>query len=70
METNRSEFCYCSGCGYFFDTEKNKILDVTYTKMSASFALQVMSDRQKKLRPCHLSYRNKLPRIKRISLSD
>jgi hypothetical protein len=70
METNRAELCYCPGCGYFFDTKENKILDIAYTEMSANFALQVMSDRQKKLRPCHLSYRNKLARVRKVSLSE
>ena len=70
METNRAELCYCPGCGYFFDTKENKILDIAYTEMSADFALQVMSDRQKQFRPCHISYRNKLARAKKVLLSE
>jgi hypothetical protein len=60
METNRSELYYCSGCGYFFDTKENKIFDIAYTEMSADFALQVMSDRQRKFRTCHMKYRKDL----------
>jgi hypothetical protein len=70
METNRAELYYCPGCGYFFDTKENKILDIAYTEMSADFALQVMSDRQKKLRPCHLRHRAKLIRTKKVLLSE
>lgn len=70
METNRAELCYCNGCGYFFDPKENKILDIAYTEISADFALQVMSDRQKKFRLCHITYRNKLTRVKKVLLSE
>jgi hypothetical protein len=70
METNRAELWYCAGCGYFFDTKENKILDIAYTEMSADFALQVMSNRQKKFRPCHITYRNKLARVKKVLLPE
>jgi hypothetical protein len=67
METNRAELWYCSGCGYFFDTKENKIFDISYTEMSADFALQVMSDRQRKFRTCHMKYRKGLSmKFKRV----
>lgn len=66
METNRADIYYCSGCGYFFDTKKNKIFDITYTEMSADFALQVMSDRQKKIRTCHIQHRKNIRMFKKL----
>jgi hypothetical protein len=67
METNRAELCYCSGCGYFFDTKENKIFPIAYTEMSADFALQVMSDRQKVIRTCHMQYRKNIRMSKKLS---
>ena len=70
METNRADLGYCPGCGYFFDVRENKIFDISYTEMPADFALQVMSDRQKESRPCHITYRNKLPNKKPVLLPE
>ena len=54
MECNRTDIYYCPNCGYFFDKETNNLFDVAYTEMPASFALQVMSNRQSKFRTCHM----------------
>lgn len=65
METNRSDLWYCSGCGYFFDTAEDKIFDIAYTEMSADFALKVMSDRQNRIRACHMKHRRYLRLLKK-----
>jgi hypothetical protein len=50
--------------------KQTKIFDIAYTDMSARLALQVMSDRQKESRPCHMVYRKKLPNKKRVLLPE
>ncbi len=60
METKQVELYYCPHCGYFFDMKQTKLFDIAYTDMPANLALQVMSDRQKKSRPCHMKYRKDL----------
>jgi hypothetical protein len=50
--------------------KQTKIFDIAYTDMSARLALQVMSDRQKESRPCHITYRKKLPNKKPVLLPE
>ncbi len=70
MEAKQVELYYCHHCGYFFDMKQTKIFDIAYTDMSVSLALQVMSDRQKKSRPCHMTHRKKLPNKKPVLLPE
>ncbi len=70
MQTNQVELYYCPHCGYFLDMKQTKIFDIAYTDMSASLAMQVMSDRQKQSRPCHMTYRNKLSKKKPVLLPE
>ncbi len=60
MESNRNDIYYCAGCGYFFDIETSDLFEISYTEMPATFALQVMNDRQVKARTCHMKARKKL----------
>lgn len=60
METNRTDVYYCPSCGYFFDKITDNIFHIAYTEMSAQFALQVMNDRQNRVRVCHMKARKNL----------
>lgn len=51
---------YCSGCGCFFDVETDELVDMPYVEMPATFALQVMQDRQRGFAICHLKQRSKV----------
>ena len=70
MKTNHVELYYCPHCGYFIDMKQTRIYDIPYTDMSAKLALEVMSDRQKTTRPCHMNFRTKLPNKKPILLPE
>ncbi len=49
---------YCNECGQFFN-ELGRVIDIPYTEMPASFAIQVMDDRQKSVAWCHPRWRKR-----------
>ena len=49
----RDDIYICPDCGYFFDEQTNKMVDVPYSEMPAEVALEVMQVRQGKSRCGH-----------------
>ncbi len=64
MEYQRDDIYLCPGCGQFYDIDTDKLVEIPYWDMPASFALEVMSIRKKQFNPCHARRRSKFTKVR------
>lgn len=61
----REDIYYCPDCGYFFDIETDKVVDIPYSEMPGVFAIEAMKARENNFTPCHSGQPSKRKRAKK-----